>query len=543
MLESGPGIVTYRVLVTDEIDAEGVAILSAEPELVIDEVPTLPKTELLSRIGEYDAFVGRSATKLSPDLLEKARKLKVIGRAGVGVDNIAVDTATSLGIAVINAPAGNTIAVVELFFGAVISLLRHIPQAATSMQAGRWDRSRLLGSELKGRTLGIVGLGRIGGEVATRARAFGMNVIAFDPYIAQSRFEALRVQEAKSLDALLEQSNILTLHTPLTDETTGMIGKREIARLPQRSIVVNMARGGIVDEGALLEGLDNKHLLGAVVDAYEKEPLAADHPLRSRPNVLLTPHIGASTTEAQRNVAVDVCIAVRDALLSGELSRSINVADVGGQWAEIEPALTLARRAAAVGRAILATQGTRAVQRIDVRSGAALAGARSALLASAARGLLEGTVEQERLNLINARAVAETRGIDLSMTETSTQENPYGIEVRLSGGMQEIAIAGTAQPGALPRLIRIGAFHVDIQPRDTLLILTNNDVPGVIGRVGTLLGEAGVNIAEYHQARLAQGGQALAAVSVDGNVSESVRESLLRLPDVSSAAVVCFNPG
>jgi D-3-phosphoglycerate dehydrogenase len=535
--------VTYRVLVTDEIDPEGVALLVAEPKISVDEVPTLTKEDLLNRIADYDAIVGRSATRISADLLQKARRLKVVGRAGVGVDNIAIDAATSLGVAVINAPAGNTIAVVELFFGAVISLLRHIPRADTSMHAGRWDRSALLGSELKGRTLGIVGLGRIGSEIGTRARAFGMSVLAYDPYIAQSRFEALRVQKMESLESLLEQSNVLTLHTPLTDETSGMIGKREIARLPQQAIVVNMARGGIVDEKALLDALKSRHLFGAVIDAYEKEPLAADHPLRAIPNVLLTPHIGASTMEAQRNVAVDVCIAVRDALLSGELSRSINVADVGGQWAEIEPALTLARRAAGVGRAILATQGMRVVQRVDVRSGSALASARSALLASAARGLLEGTVEQERLNLINARTIAENRGIDLSTTETPTQDNPYSIEVRLSGGMQEIAIAGTAQPGVPSRLTRIGAFHVDVQPRDTLLILTNNDVPGVIGRVGTLLGEAGVNIAEYHQARLAQGGQALAAVSVDGDVSEATRESLLRLPDVSSAAVVCFNPG
>ncbi|MEX2110369.1 MAG: phosphoglycerate dehydrogenase [Gemmatimonadaceae bacterium] len=534
---------TYSVLVTDEIDAEGVAVLAADPRLRVDEVPTLPKDELLRRIGDYDAIVGRSATRISADLLEKGRKLKVVGRAGVGVDNIALDVATSLGIAVINAPAGNTIAVVELFFGSLIALLRHIPRADSSMHSGRWDRSSLLGSELKGRTLGIVGLGRIGGEVATRARAFGMDVSAYDPYIAQSRFESLRVQEAKTLDALLEQSAVLTLHTPLTDETTGMIGRRELARLPQRSIVVNLARGGVVDEAALLDALQNKHLGGAVIDAYEREPLEPHHPLRQMENVLLTPHIGASTLEAQRNVAVDVCIAVRDALLSGELSRSINVADVGGEWSEIEPALTLVRRAAAVGRAILATQGTRAVQRLDLRCGSALLGARSVLIAAAARGLLEGTVEQERLNLINARTMAENRGIDLSTTETATQENPYAVEVRLSGGMREIAIAGIAQPGAAPRLTQIGAFHVDVHPRDTLLILTNNDVPGVIGRVGTLLGEAGVNIAEYHQARLAQGGQALAAVSVDGNVSEAVRESLLRLPDVLSAAVVCFQPG
>jgi D-3-phosphoglycerate dehydrogenase len=535
--------VTFRVLVTDEIDPEGVALLVAEPKIAVDEVPTLPKEDLLARIGDYDAIIGRSATRISADLLEKGRRLKVVGRAGVGVDNIALDAATSLGVAVINAPAGNTIAVVELFFGAVISLLRHIPRADSSMHSGRWDRSALLGSELKDRTLGIVGLGRIGGEVATRARAFGMNVIAYDPYIAHSRFEVLRVQEMKSLEEILQKSNVLTLHTPLTDETTGLIGRREIARLPKQSIVVNMARGGIVDEKALLDALNTKHLFGAVIDAYEKEPLTADHPLRAMPNVLLTPHIGASTMEAQRNVAVDVCIAVRDALLSGELSRSINVADVGGQWAEIEPALTLARRAAAVARAILATQGMRVVQRVDLRSGSALSAAKRALLASAARGLLEGTVEQERLNLINARSVAENRGIDLSMTETAAQDNPYSIEVRLSGGMQEIAVAGTAQPGSAPRFTRIGAFHVDVQPRDTLLILTNNDVPGVIGRVGTLLGEAGVNIAEYHQARLAQGGQALAAVSVDGDVSESIRQSLLGLPDVSSAAVVCFQPG
>jgi D-3-phosphoglycerate dehydrogenase / 2-oxoglutarate reductase len=533
----------YRVLVTDEIDPEGVALLLAEPGLEVDEVPTLPKEELLARIGDYDAIVGRSATRISRELLEKAKKLRVVGRAGVGVDNIALDAATALGIAVINAPAGNTIAVAELFFGAVIGLLRHLTHANSSMHAGRWDRSQLLGSELNGKTLGIVGLGRIGGEVAIRARAFGMTVVAYDPYIARSRFETLRISDAGSLDSLLEQSNIVTVHTPLNDETTGMIGKRELARMPQRSILVNMARGGIVDEEAILEALERKQLVGAVIDAYEKEPLSADHPLRKQPDILLTPHIGASTMEAQRNVAVDVCVAVRDALLSGELSRSINVADVGGEWRDVEPALTLARRAAAVGRAILATQGTRAVQRLNVRTGAALTPARSAILASAARGLLEGTIEQERLNLINARSIAEARGIDLSTTETAAQDAPFSVEVRLSGGMQEIAVAGTAQPGSGIRLTRIGAFHVDVQPRETLLILTNNDVPGVIGRVGTLLGEAGVNIAEYHQARLAQGGQALAAVSVDGEVSESVRQSLLGLPDVLSAAVVCFNPG
>ena len=239
----GSGTVTYRVLVTDEIDAEGVALLSAEPRSRRRRSADSAERGTARRIANYDAIVGRSATRISADLLEKGRRLKVVGRAGVGVDNIAMDTATSLGVAVINAPAGNTIAVVELFFGAVISLLRHLARADTSMHAGRWDRSVLLGSELKGRTLGIVGLGRIGGEIATRARAFGMNVMAYDPYIAKSRFEALRVQEATSLESLIEQSNVLTLHTPLTDETTGMIGRRELMSFRQDRCGQHGSRG------------------------------------------------------------------------------------------------------------------------------------------------------------------------------------------------------------------------------------------------------------------------------------------------------------
>lgn len=533
---------SFRVLVTDEIDAEGVALLAAEPSLTVDEAPTLPVDQLLERIPDYDAIVGRSATRISTELLRRATKLKVVGRAGVGVDNVDLDTATELGVAVINAPAGNTIAVAELFFGVVLGMLRHLPKADSSMREGKWDRSQLMGSELNCRTLGIVGLGRIGGEVAKRAAAFGMDVIAYDPYIPESRFQSLRTRRAESLEQLLDDADIVTVHTPLTDETKGMIGKRELARLSSRAIVVNMARGGIIDEDALAYSLSNGLLMGAALDAFQKEPLAADNALRRIPNLFLTPHLGASTAEAQKNVAVDVCIAVRDALVSGELSRSINVATIdGGEWKAIQPAILLTQRAAAVGQAILASQGTKALQRVDVRCGSAFTGAGAAILSAAAMGVLGAVVERERLNLINARSLAAARGIDLSMVESTNLDNPHALEVRLSGGMSEIAVAGVAPANSAPRLTRIGAFHVDIQPRGTLLILTNHDVPGVIGRVGTLLGDAGVNIAEYHQARLAQGGQALAAVSVDGQVGEPVRQSLLSLPDVMSAAIVSFD--
>ncbi|MES2522857.1 MAG: phosphoglycerate dehydrogenase [Gemmatimonadota bacterium] len=531
---------SFRVLVTDDVDPEGVALLLAEPALQVDEVPTLHKDELLRRIGDYDAIVGRSATRISAEVLQHAKRLRVVGRAGVGVDNIALDVATSLGVAIINAPAGNTVAVAELFFGAVIGLLRQLPQAARTMQDGGWDRASYMGRELRGKTLGIVGLGRIGGEVATRAHAFGMTVVAFDPYIADERFTALRVRRAPSLDALIAEANILTVHTPLTDETRGMIGKRELSHLPARSVVVNMARGGIVDEVALAAALEADGLRGAVLDVFNTEPPAADHPLRGARNILLTPHLGANTVEAQRNVARDVCIAVRDALLRQDLSRSINVAAGSGGWNDLQPAMLLARRAAAVARAVLADQGMRAVRRVALRVGPGLAHGAGALLAAVSAGVLEGVIESERLNLINARSLAEARGLELSVGESTELGHPRGIEVSLSGGMQQLAVAGVAAEGSAPRLTRIGSFHVDVNPKHTLLILTNQDVPGVIGRVGTLLGERRVNIAEYHQARLAQGGDALAAVSVDGTVDEETRRALLELPDVLTASIVNF---
>jgi D-3-phosphoglycerate dehydrogenase len=532
---------SIRVLVTDDVDREGVAVLEGEPALHVDVLPTLPPAELLERIGDYDAIVGRSATRISESLLRRGSRLRVVGRAGVGVDNIALDVATELGIAVINAPAGNTVAVAELFFGSVIGLLRHLPRAAVSMREGRWDRGTLIGNELRGRTLAIIGLGRIGGEVATRALAFDMKVIAYDPYVPEERFRTLRVGRAATLDAALADADIITVHTPLNEETTALIGARQLSRLRPGAIMVNLARGGIVDDSALIRALETGALHGAVLDVYAQEPLAADHPIRSHTNVVLTPHIGANTEEAQRNVAVDVCLAVRDALLHEELSRSINVASAGGMhWGELQPAMLVARRAAAVARALLADRDVRAAQRLSLRVSPELMGGRDALLAAAAAGVLDGIVESGRLNLINARALAQARGFELGVVETSRLGHPNALEVSLGGGMQEIAVGGIAAPGMAPRLTRIGGFHVDVTPRQTLLILTNNDVPGVIGHVGTCLGKSGVNIAEYHQARLAQGGEALAAISVDGTVGSDVRKQLLDLPDVLSATVVHF---
>lgn len=532
---------TYRILVTDEVDPEGVAILTAVPEFQVDVLPTQPPAKLLEIIGDYHAFVGRSATKVSAELLTQAKKLKVIGRAGVGVDNVAIAKATELGIAVINAPSGNTIAVAELFFGALIGLMRMIPLAAQSMKEGRWDRSQLLGHELKGRTLGIIGVGRIGTEVAKRALAFGMDVVGYDPYISDERFTALRVHRSTELSELLHAADVVTVHTPLNDETKGMLGERELAQLRKGAIVVNMARGGIVDDAALLAALNSGHLDGAVLDVYAVEPLAADHPLRKAPRVVLMPHMGASTHEAQRNVAVDVCEAVRDALLEGELSRSLNVSSgAPGEWSELQPSLTVTERAAMVARAILAERGLREIRRVSIRCGPGVIGAGDMLLAAAAVGVLRSVVETDRLNLISARTLAEMRGLELSVMESERLDHPDAIEVRLAAGKTEVAVQGVAAAGMAPRLTKVDGFHVDVPPRNTLIILTNKDVPGVIGRVGTLLGEARINIESYHQSRLAQGGDALAAISVDDPVPPAVRQRLCEQPDITSATIITF---
>ncbi|HEY9230024.1 MAG TPA: hydroxyacid dehydrogenase, partial [Gemmatimonadaceae bacterium] len=430
---------SFNILVTDEVDPDGVALLRAEPGFNIDERPTAPWRELLDVIGDYDAIVGRSATQIPAELLRRARRLQVIGRAGVGTDNIDIVEATSLGIAVINAPAGNTVSVAELFYGSLIALMRHLPDAFAAMRGGRWDRSRFLGNELRGRTLGIIGLGRIGSEVAVRARAFGMPVSAYDPYVRSDRFEDLQVARVTTLEQLLQRSEIVTIHTPLTPETTGMIGAQELALLPDGAIIANLARGGIIGEAALVAELAKDRLRGAILDVFAKEPLAADHPLRTSPRVVLTPHLGASTAEGQRNVSVDVCASVREALLSGELSSAVNVE--GGErveWHQLRDPLLLARRCAAMARALLADRGARAVDQITLRLSREFLSAEKLLLASAAIGVIEDVIEDERLNIVNARAQAESRGIALAVAPINAAGASYQVQVTVRGQGDEL---------------------------------------------------------------------------------------------------------
>jgi D-3-phosphoglycerate dehydrogenase len=309
--------------------------------------------------------------------------------------------------------------------------------------------------------------------------------------------------------------------------------------MKKEAIIANLARGGIIDEDALCAALNKKSIAAAILDVFAQEPLGPDSMLRKMDNVLLTPHLGASTAEGQRNVAVDVCAAVRDALLEGELSRAINVVGgIDGRWNEIRPAIVLVRRMAAIARAILADRGARAVDAVSLRVGRDLADAGNLLMSAAAAGALDSITDTVRLNLVNARSLAENRGISLSVTTAAAHDPDNGAHIVIRSGNETATVTGVAPAGSSPRVTSIGDFIVDVSPRRTLLVLTNADVPGVIGRVGTLLGDEGVNIAEYHQARLSEGGEALAAVSVDGAISEEVRQRLLSLPSVRSATVV-----
>jgi D-3-phosphoglycerate dehydrogenase len=520
---------TYRVLVADAIAADGLVPLREDPRFELTVRPGLAGADLAGAIEGADAVLVRSATKITREALARADRLRVIGRAGVGVDTIDVEAATERGIAVLTAPAGNTIAAAELTLALLLALVRRVPAADRSMRSGEWDRKSFNGTELRGKTLALVGAGRIGSEVARRARAFGMRVVAYDPFLSAERARALDVELA-SLDEALRAADVVSLHAPLTDETEGLIGERELGLLRAGTFLVNVARGGLVDEPALLRALGEGRLAGAALDVYAEEPLPKEHPLRSLPNVVLTPHLGASTVEAQQSVAIEIAEAVRAALLEGDLSRAVNAPAIGGdEMRRLRPLMDLAERLGRLAAAL--TPG--AVSRVEVRYAGAHEQALRPLAASATIGVLSAAVGRRSVNLVNSMRVAESRGIALEQVRAPAHgDYAEYLEVRAAGGPGEACVAGALLADAHPRVVRIGDYHVDIVPRGTVVVIRNRDVPGVIGRVGTVLGDAGVNIGEYHQARLRAGGDALAAVSVDGRLEPAILDRLRAVPEV-----------
>ncbi len=526
----------YRILIADPISEEGLAPLREDDRFEIVERSGLEGEELARALVGFDAVIVRSATRITRESLAYVDRLKVIGRAGVGVDNIDLEAATEKGVAVLNAPSGNTISAAELTMALLLSLVRRVPAADRSMKAGEWDRKSFTGVELYGKTLGLVGAGRIGGAVARRARGFGMRVVAYDPFLSEDRARALEIELAP-LDEVLERADILSLHAPLTEATANLIDEAKLARLKPGAYVVNAARGGVIDEAALVRAVEEGRVAGIALDVYADEPLPADHPLRSLgKNAVLTPHLGAATEEAQQNVAIEIAEAVRSALVEHDFSRAVNAPAIGGEaMRRLQPLLDLATRLGQLAAALAPAP----VEAIEVRYAGASEDALRPLTSAAVVGVLADVVGRGAVNFVNAMHLARSRGIDVRRIGMA-QHGDYTeyIEVRLSGEGKETCVGGALLAEGFPRIVRIDRFRVDVVPRGALVVLRNRDVPGVIGRVGMLLGDAGVNIAEYNQARLEAGGEALAAISVDGRLDADLVEALRRIPEVSDVKQV-----
>jgi D-3-phosphoglycerate dehydrogenase / 2-oxoglutarate reductase len=516
-----------RVLLADKIPATGLEPLHDDRFELIESTGLIGHG-LATALAAADAVIVRSSTTIDRASLALAERLKVIGRAGVGVDNIDMDAATEKGIAVFNSPSGNTISAAELTMALMLAAVRRVPAADRSMRRGEWDRSSFRGAELHGKVLALIGAGRIGGEVARRARSFGMRIIANDPFLQDERARQLGI-ESVSLEHALAHGDVISLHVPLTDQTADLLNRDRLRLLKPSAIIVNAARGGVLDEEALAEALREGRIAGAALDTFATEPLAADSPLRGLENVVLTPHIGAATLEAQHNVAFEVSQAVRNALLHEDFAPAVNAPAVGTeQVRRLRPLLDLATHLGRVGRALAGN-----VEAVELRyAGESEEEALRPLAAAAMLGMLIDVVGRGGVNLVSALHLAEARGIRVSRVLLEPHPD-FGerVELRIAGGGMETRVAGALR-GDQPLIIRVNAFPIEVRPQGVLVILRNRDVPGVIGRVGTLLGAALVNIGEYHQGRLEAGGEAMAAIAIDQKLHAPVLEALQQLPDI-----------
>jgi D-3-phosphoglycerate dehydrogenase len=527
----------HRVVVTDGIAREGLGPLLTDErfEVIVERDSQSPAFR--DALASAEGLLVRSTTRVNAALLAGAPALKVVGRAGVGVDNIDLDEATHRGVAVLNAPAGNTVSAAELTMALILAVVRRVAAADASVRGGEWTRGRFRGVELHGRTLGLVGAGRIGGEVARRARAFGMRVVVCDPFLPDERIRDMGAEPVE-LDDLFATAQVVSLHVPLTPDTRHLVDATRLGQMPAGSYLVNVSRGGVVDENAVAAALGEGHLAGAALDVFATEPLPAASPLREAPNLVLTPHLGASTDEAQERVAEEVARGVRAALVEGDLSRALNAPSVSSETlARLGALLDLGRR---LGR-MAAALAPGAIRGVEVGYGGS-DGLR-VLSRHVLVGLLEPIIGREGVNVVNAGVLARGRGIALS-TRRPPEHRDYGevLEVAVTTDGGRLELAGALLGDQHPRLVRLDDYDVNVEPAGTMLVLKNRDVPGVIGRVGTFLGGLGLNIAEYHQARRSEGGEALAAVVLDGPVHPGVRDRVLELPEVLDARLVDLSP-
>jgi D-3-phosphoglycerate dehydrogenase len=524
-----------RVLISDKLEAPGLDLLR-QASFELDERHGLAGAALQEALQAADGVIIRSGTRITAELLENPGKLRAIVRAGVGVDNIDVAAATRRGIVVMNTPGGNTVSTAEHTIAMLMALARHIPAADASVRAAKWERTKFVGRQLAGTTLGVVGLGRIGREVARRAAGLDMKVIGFDPVLAPERAAQLGVEAVAGLDQLLPQVDFVTVHTPLTEETRNLIGAREIAAMKRGSCVLNCARGGIINEDALAEALRSGQLAGAALDVFVQEPPPADHPLLKLPNVIFTPHLGASTVEAQVSVAREAAQLLIDFLSRGVVQFAVNMAAVDRtELEELRLYVDMARRLGLLHAQMC--QG--AVRRAELHYRGEIARRSTKLVTAAfAAGLLEYRLAQD-VNIVNAELLARERGIEIA-EQITPKKGDFGtlIKAEVFTDKKSYTAAATMFGNQFLRLVQLGPYHLDTFMDGVMLIFTHKDVPGLIGYIGTIFGKHRVNIAQMTVGRQLPGGEAIAVLNLDSPPPDEAITEVRSHPQISSLCVV-----
>lgn len=527
---------TYRVLVAERISEEGLQVFEKAGDIEVDVRLDWDRRTLLEQIGAYDALVVRSKTKVDRELITAAERLQIVGRAGNGIDNIDIDAATQRGILVANTPESNTMSAAELAVGLMLAQARNIPQATAHLKNGHWDRNRFKGTELFGKTLGIIGLGRIGSLVAVRMQAFGMKTIAYDPYIADERFEKYNAEKKETLRELIEASDFITIHTPKTEETIGMIGREQIGWMKKGVRLVNDARGGIIQEKALYQALKEKRVASAGIDVFEEEP-SPENPLFELDNIVVTPHLGASTYEAQQNVGETIAEQVLGGLRGDVVPNAVNLPTLNRENLQaVKPYLRLAEQ---MGKLYYQLKKD-PVESVSVRYYGDIARQDVDMVTLAfLKGLLEPVV-REGVNYVNAKMLAEDKGIAVHQRQKPVEKHQYRelMSVKIQSGGTAFEIAGNLSAKKEGRIVYLMGYEVDVNPSEHMLIIQNMDVPGVIGRIGTILGKGGVNIATMQVGRNRPGEMALMVLNVDGAAPRPVLDEMAEHGDVMWAESV-----
>ena len=525
-----------KVLISDALSAAAVQIFK-DRGVEVDFQPALgkDKDKLAEIIGNYDGLAIRSATKVTPKILANAKNLKVIGRAGIGVDNVDIPAATAKGIIVMNTPFGNSITTAEHAITLMLALARQIPQADASTQAGKWEKNKFMGVEITGKTLGVIGCGNIGSIAADRALGLKMKVVAFDPYLSPERAFDLGVEKVE-LDELLKRADFITLHTPLTDKTRNIIDATALNKAKKGVRIVNCARGGLVDEQALRAALDSGHVAGAAFDVFVEEP-ATSNVLFGHPNVICTPHLGASTSEAQENVALQVAEQMSDYLMTGAISNAINFPSISAEEApKLKPFVALAEKLGSFAGQLTDT----GLSKVQIAFEGAVAQMNTRALTSAAQaGLLRPMLGD--VNVVSAPVIAKERGMIVEeVTREMAGDYESLITVTVTTEQQTRHVSGTVFADGRPRIVNIKGIRMDAEFGPSMIYITNLDKPGFIGKFSGTLGEAGINIATFHVGREAPGANAVALIEIDGELPEDVLAKVRALPQVQSAKPLHF---